>query len=309
MPPARTILAALDFSAGAEAALVRAVTLAARTDASLHLVHAVAAPPDDPAADAVIRVRMERYIAGALGLPRAGFDPLGELDPVLAVAHGPTIPAAILRHATKIGADLLVVGTHGRSGLDRLLMGSVAEACVTASPCPVLTVPQGAETHEPSATVPVLVAVDFSDLSRAALAAGRDLADLHGAEVELVHVVRDAGPFTGLVPSALDLDAVDTERSEAVRQRLARFAEGAATGEIHVALGHPSRMIAVLAEARGAGAVVMGTHGRAGVAHAILGSTAASTIQRTSCPVLTVRGSRRPAPAGRRFTRRTAVAA
>ena len=308
MPPLRTVVAALDFSAGAEAALVQAATLAARTGAVLHLVHATAEPLAGPAADAAHRARLERYVAGALGLPSRGSDPSGPLGPTLGVAVGPTVPAAILRYAAEVRADLLVVGTHGRTGLERLLVGSVAEACVAGSPCPVLAVPPGSEAGGPSPRAPVLVAVDFSDLSRAALDVGRALADLHGADAELVHVVRDAGPFTGLVPSALDLGAVDAERAGVVRQRLARFAGGGAEA-VHVALGTPSRMVAALAEAHGAGAVVMGAHGRTGVSQAILGGTAVATLQRSPCAVLTVRRpGRRPAPR-RRDARRPAVAA
>lgn len=309
MPPFRTVVAALDFSVGAEAALVRAVTLAARAGAALHLLHAVAAPADGPARpeeDAALRVRLERYVAGALGPPAR--EPLRSFAPTLVVAQGPTVAGAILRYTDRVGADLLVVGTRGRRGLDRLLVGSVARACVAASRCPVLTVPRGAEAHEPSPDAPVLVAVDFSSLSRAALDRGRALANLHGARVELVHVVREAGPFTGLVPSALDLGAVDADRARSARQRLARFA-GGEPWAIHVALGPPSRMIAALAAARGAGAVVMGTHGRSGVAHAILGSTAGATIQRAPCAVVTVRASDEPAPPGRRVARRRVLSA
>ena len=304
----QTVVAALDFSVGAEPALVRAATLAARAGAALHLVHALAAAPEEHGTDAALRVRLERYVAGALGLPARGFDPLAPLAPTLAVVHGSTVANAILRYVARVDADLLVVGTHGRRGLDRLLVGSVAQACVKAAPCPVLTVPRGAEAHEPSAQAPVLVAVDFSDLSRAALAVGRELADLHGADVELVHVVREAGPFTGLVPTVLDLDAVDPDRAHAVRQRLARFAGGTAS-TVHVALGPPSRVVAALAETQSAGAVVMGAHGRSGVAHAILGSTAGATIQRAPCAVLTVRETVQRSPVRRRAARRPAVAA
>lgn len=293
----RTIVAALDFSVGAKAAIPRAAALAARAHAALHLVHAVGEPLAAPGTDRALRERLEQFAAGVLA---DGTQEPPALDPpTIAVVHGRTVPAAILHYAATVEADLLVLGTHGRSGMSRLLMGSVAEACVAASPRPVLTVPQGAETGTPSPSAPVLVAVDFSDLGRAALRAGRALADLHGANLELAHVVRDSGPFTGLLPSALDLGRVDAVRAETVRQRLARFAEGVPVRAIHVSLGSPSRMIAALAEARGAGAVVLGTHGRAGVAHAILGSTTGATLQRAPCAVLTVRRPVRRAPHGR----------
>ncbi|MGB3543318.1 universal stress protein [Rubrivirga sp.] len=304
MLPPRVILAALDFSAGAEAALVRAMALAARSDADLHIVHAVPSSDADHEADSMLRVRLERHVADVLGLEVGEGHPSVQLW--FAIVHGPSVTAAIMRHAKRIQADLLVLGTHGRSG-SRLLVGNVTEACVAAAPCPVLTVPPEAEIHELSPVAPVLVAVDFGDLSRVALAVGREKAALYGAELECVHVVRDAGPFTGLVPSVLDLEAVDPGRASAVRQRLSRF-EADVPETTLVALGRPSRMIAALADARGAGVVVMGTHGRRGVTHAILGSTTGATLERATCAVLTVRGVSHHA-ALERPARQTAVAA
>lgn len=297
----QTVVVALDFSSGSEAALVRAADLAERTGAALHLLHADVlfrssgdgAPPDASPSSA-LRVRVERFAASALGLGDTGG--LDRLAPTVAVVRDVTAPAAILRYAAEVAADLLVIGTHGRSGLGRLLLGSVAEACVASAPCPVLTVPTRAGAAAPSAAAPVLVAVDFSERSRAALAAGRELADLYGADVEAVHVVRDAGPYPGFAPNILSLTDFDPAQGEAVRERLAAFAAtvpGASPTALHVGLGEPSRVVASLAAERGAGALVMGTHGRTGVAHALVGSVAEATLRRAPCPVLTLRQAMR----------------
>ena len=292
--PLRTIVAALDFSPGSAAALVRAVDLAERSGAALHLLHADVlfrssgdgAPDASPSA--ALRVRVERFAADVLGLDGDAFDRLG---PEISVVRDITPPAAILRYTSGVDADLLVVGTHGRSGVARLLLGSVAEALVAAAPCPVLTVPRGASHVSPSDDVPVLVAVDFSERSRAALAAGHALAALFGAPVELVHVVRDAGPYPAFAPDVLSVSDVDPDETEVVRERLRRFA-GAATdaplAECHVAYGAPSRVIPTLAAARGAGVIVMGTHARTGLAR-IVGSVAEATLRRAACPVLTLK--------------------
>ena len=281
----RPTVVALDFSPGSESALVRAATLAARAGAPLH---AVTADPDE-AGPHVTHDELEAFVAQALGEDAAD---------ALAVVGGLSVLSAVLHYAERVGAGLLVVGTRGRPGVGRLLAGSVAEACVAAAPCPVLTVPHGVEAHEPSAAAPVLVAVDFGGLGAGALAAGRAFADLHGAPLEVVHVVRDLGPYAGLSRTALSLDVVDPERAEAVRQRLRRCeaVRQAAPDALHVALGEASRQIAAVAAARAAGAVVLGTHGRTGVAHAILGSTAESTLRRSPCAVLTVRPRAVPRP-------------
>lgn len=284
MAPLRTIAVALDFSPGSEAALIRAATLAARTGAMLHAVHA------DPGGAFEARNReLTAFIAAALG-PEA----VGSVR--LAVVGGPSVVASLLRYTTSVEADLLVLGTHGRSGPDRFLVGSVAESCVAAAPCPVLAVPHSVTAYAPSPEAPILVAVDFTPLSRSALALGQRQAALYGAPIEAVHVVRDLGPYTGFSPSALSLDALDPERAADVRRRLARFAGEHAPDALHVALGTASRQIARLADERRAGLVVMGTHGRSGTAHSLIGSTAGATLQRAPCPVLTVRQPPASAP-------------
>lgn len=288
MTPLQTVVAAVDFSAGSEAALARAADLARRAGATLHVLHAdvlfqssggVSPPPR--AAGGTLRLRLERAARDA-----------GAPDATIAVVRDVKAVAAITRYAAEADADLLVIGTHGRTGVARLLLGSVAEACVATAPCPVLTVPLGPAGAGPPAEGPVLVAVDFSDRSRAAVAAGHRLAGLAGGRLELVHVVRDAGPYPGLAPNILSLVDYDPAQGEAIRDRLARFAEtvpGAAPAALHVGLGDPARVVTALAAERGAGAVVLGTHGRRGLAHALIGSVAESALRRSPCPVLTLR--------------------
>jgi nucleotide-binding universal stress UspA family protein len=128
----REILAATDFSTLGDAAVRVAREYAACFDARVHLVHV--AP------------------SGELGIP--------ELLARIAGESGPTVPITfaaisgdpaeeIVRYARARGIDLIVVGTHGRSGFTRLLLGSVAERVLRQAPCPVLTVPRQAE--EPAA--------------------------------------------------------------------------------------------------------------------------------------------------------------
>jgi len=290
MIPPRTLVVALDFSPGSRAALLCAADLATRSGATLHLLHADVlfrssgdgAPPDG-VPSSTLRMRIERFATDAL-------TSLDELDIKISVVRDVNPSSAILRYVVEVNADLLVMGTHGRSGLSRLLMGSVAGTCVASAPCPVLTVPFEAEAME--ATAPILVAIDFSERSSAALAAGHALASLYGSKVELVHVVRDSGPYPGFAPNILSLVDYDPAQGEAVQERMKRFVErtkGPAPSAYHVSIGSPSRVIPALATERGTGAIVMGTHGRQGVAHALIGSVAEATLRRSACPVLTLK--------------------
>ncbi|PAP80652.1 hypothetical protein B1759_04545 [Rubrivirga sp. SAORIC476] len=289
----RTVVAAIDFSPGAAVALVRAADLARRSGAVLHLLHADVlfhASGDGAAPDAVpasaLRVRVERFAMETLGLRDA--DGLDRLEPTVAVVRDVSVHAAVLRYLGAVNPDLLVVGTHGRSGLSRALLGSVAEALVASAPCPVLTVPERGAVDGPGPEAPVLVGVDFSERSRGALAAGCVLAEATGAPVEVVHVVRDAGPYPGLAPHILSLVDFDPEQGAAVRERLERFAATVCSpAALHVGLGAPGRLVAALASERGAGAVVLGTHGRTGLAR-LIGSVSEAVIRRAPCPVLTL---------------------
>lgn len=293
MTDLRTIAVAVDFSPGSRAALAHAADLARRTGAALHLLNADvlfgASVDGTPAVGGrSLHVRVERFARAAVELTTA---------PTVAVVRDVSPAAAILRYVSSADADLLVMGTHGRSGLARLAMGSVAASCIASAPCPVFSVPSPSSEGGPNA--PVLVAVDFSQRSRDALAAGQALAALYGATVELVHVVRDAGPYPGFAPNILSLADYDPEQGEAVRQRLHRFVEQGGARPVralHVSIGAPSRLIPTLAAERGARAIVMGTHGREGVVRALVGSVASATLRRAGCPVLTLKQPRRIAP-------------
>lgn len=293
----RTLVVALDFSPCSRAALESAADLASRSGAALHLLHADVlfrssgdgAPPEGVPSSA-LRVRVERFASSTLG-PDIDLDVLA---PSISVVRDVSPSAAILRYVAEVDGDLLVMGTHGRSGLSRLLMGSVAGACVASAPCPVLTVPLGAEV--PGPTAPVLVAIDFGERSALALQAGHALAELIGSEVELAHVVRDAGPYPGFAPNILSLSDYDPAQGEAVRERMTRFVQTLGSpmpSAFHVSIGSPSRVLAALAAERGASALVMGTHGRQGIAHALIGSVAEATLRRATCPVLTIKKDRR----------------
>lgn len=145
----RTILVATDFSEQADAALAYAVELGAQLDATIHLVHAISIPtmgvPDLGVAYA------------SLGIESATTRAQQSLDERVAryrdrVSLGPTrleigdARDVIDQVAAQLGADLVVMGTHGRRGVRRVLLGSVAEAVVRSAPCPVLTVRPRAAT-------------------------------------------------------------------------------------------------------------------------------------------------------------------
>jgi nucleotide-binding universal stress UspA family protein len=296
MAESPTIVCALDFSEGSEAALVRAADLAERLHARLYLLHAhplflteygSAPQPEEP--DEVSQDHIRTFAERALG----GEEALDVLGPTLAVRHGEHAADAVLDYAGEVGADLLVLGTHGRRGVRHLLIGSVAEEVVRRAPCPVLTVPNAARRTAPSPTAPVLVPVDFSGPSRTALARAKAFAAPFGAPVELVHVLADAAPYppfyleSGVTPVA-EVGAL-AEQAETHLRRADADVGGEPAARVHVRVGAAHREIALLAEEQEAGLIVMATHGLTGLRHALVGSVTERTLRYAPCPVLSIR--------------------
>lgn len=139
----RTILVPTDFSASSDAALDYAIDIASILGASITVLHAFELPeiwfPDGvvvATSDVAARISNEAQA----GLDRAvarGTSRGVQLTPVLKQGEART---TILEVVDTVGADLIVMGTHGRTGFSRLLLGSVAAQVISTSPCPVLTV-------------------------------------------------------------------------------------------------------------------------------------------------------------------------
>jgi nucleotide-binding universal stress UspA family protein len=138
----KNILVPTDFSEGAQAALDYAVALAAKLDASVHLLNVVTLPMLGADTGIVVTPSMMDEVLGGnqkaldeLVAARAGQCAFGPAQLEVGDAR-----AQIEEAARKVGADLIVMGTHGRRGFRRLLLGSVAEAIARVAPCPVLLV-------------------------------------------------------------------------------------------------------------------------------------------------------------------------
>ncbi|MFB6249674.1 MAG: universal stress protein, partial [Salinibacter sp.] len=267
------ILVARDFSSVSDRALRHGLGLAARTGATLHVLHAeVLHDAGDQSApgDGVDPLRDE--------LARAGVASAEALDavPVVEATRRDVAPApAVLRYAGEENVDLLALGTHGRRGPSRVLLGSVAEEVVRRAEQPVLTV-RGTDENgaPPLAPDRILVPVDFSDYSREALRVAAEWARLHDARIDTLHVVEeDLHPafYVGGVRSVYD---AEPDLDEKVKAKLSDFvSETIGAGddvETHVRTGSAPSAIAAFVEANGTGLVTLSTHGRAGLERFLL---------------------------------------
>lgn len=282
------IVVPVDFSAHSRAAARRAFALASLCDAKVHLLHAHAVPLGvlDEGADPRLaeqlrdneRAAFERF---ALALESEGHvftRSFEERDPADAIQSAAREP----------GTVLVVMGSHGRRGLDRLVLGSVAERAVQGSPVPVYIAREAAE----GATEPVrriLLATDFSKDAEYAEELVAAWASRLGAEVEVLHAIRETSvlfaPYA--VPGSSDFEGEMMEAAERRMERVvARLAAEGVSAKSKVVYGRPAESILERAESTGAQLIAIGTRGYGAFHRFLLGSVAQRVLRHASCSVL-----------------------
>ncbi|MEO0559781.1 MAG: universal stress protein [Bacteroidota bacterium] len=272
----RHILVPRDFSPPSEAALAVALRLAARADATLHLVHVDVlsedpyGSPDDAAG---LAARLRERLKGIVDHDRGDgtpFDP-GSVRMEHAVFHEVAAGPTIARHAAEIGADLVVMGRHARRGVGRAVLGSIAEHLTREAPCPVATVVPARDTADDESRAyddlpgVVLCAVDLSDASEAAVDLAAGLAEGLDARLDLLHA------------GSADSDA--RERVDALAARVADSVEVRSD----IRNGSPTEAIAQAIAETPPDLVVVGR--RAGMAR-LLGSVSERIVQTAATPIV-----------------------
>lgn len=285
------ILVATDFSAPSDAALAYARRLGERTGAGLHVLHvvdnmfmrAVLGDPRDYET-AALRQMQDRVPAGA-----------GGTGALLTVERSDEPADEITSYARTREIDLIVMGTHGRGRMAHLLLGSVAEKVARTAPCPVVTMREAPRTAELDG-LRILVPTDFSPSSDAALGAARRLAAKVRGTVRLLHVIERPAMSTPFgselcVPEPPLEEQTATPRAH-LSQRMLVDSRSRVKMESDVIFGPTGAMITGYAGANGFDLIVMGTRGRGGLAHLLMGSVAESVIRTAPCPVLTVKAGK-----------------
>ncbi|HEU5208662.1 MAG TPA: universal stress protein [Longimicrobiales bacterium] len=287
---AATILVPLDSSRFGEHALPVAVGIARRTGARVHVVHChepplppmypVSGAPYDAQLDRTLREQEAAYLARVADrvLQTCGVAVRTDL------LNAPTVPT-LVSYATDAEVDLIVMTTHGRGGISRAWLGSVADALVRRTSVPVLLLRPRDEdvvmTCEPQ-TSHMLIPLDGSDLSEGILSPALALAQLSGARITLLQV---------MAPQPVDSDA-RSERRAAQRYLESVARRVAADIEIDIAVEtHASPAVAILEYAglHGADLIALATHGRGGWSRVTLGSVADKVVRGTMMPVLLYR--------------------
>jgi nucleotide-binding universal stress UspA family protein len=279
-----TIVVPLDGSELAAHALAYAEQIAAASSAQLILVRVVPfdiiqPPEDDFAMLDESRAYLKRVASGLTARGRA----------VSTVTKWGRPEKCILEELETQRADLVVMGTHGRSAPGRWLYGSVADAVLRASPVPVVVVPPGATVQ--GSCERILVPLDGSTLAEAALPPTMELAKVMRAELMLLEVVplpTYALYDEGAMLAAFDPGKEITESECYLAGVAGRLREDGIYARTRVELAKPEVAIAEVAAQENAGLIGMATHGRSGLARLVLGSVATGALRRTNVPLLLV---------------------
>jgi len=293
----KTLLFAHDFSPSSKRALAYAVDLVERTGATLHLAY-VEEVPENPMSEGKrsplptykLRDRFKERCQESL----APYDLSGDSDRLVYHAdRSDAVAPSLLQTAESTDADLIVMGTHGRRGVQRAIYGSVAEEVLRTAPCPVLTARQREDEADrsPDGRVDqIVVPIDFSDLSRAALRYAARLAPLYDVPMKLVHAVED--PTLPPVYETRSPKMETRETKERAERELRSWAEdvvgegGSVSYVVH--RGEPADTVGQAID-RASTLAVMGTRGLSGVRRTMLGSVTEAVIREATGPVLAAR--------------------
>jgi nucleotide-binding universal stress UspA family protein len=293
----RRVVCPVDFSPISKRALDHAAVIARWYEAELAVLHVIPflptifgfpAPIDAAAvaaadADAIIPALTD-FVAEAETVVSATQKMIRSGSPAV----------EILRYAVETEADLLVLGTHGRTGFERFMVGSVTEKVLRKAPCPVLSVPPHCE-DQPERPVfgRILCGADFSEPSDHAAGYALSLAQEANGRLTLVHVVdwmpdKNFAKYPEFDPAAYR----ETITREARRQLEALVPEEARNWcepDVRISCGKPYREILRIAAEERSDLIVLGAHGRGPIDRMLFGSTAQHVVRQALCPVLTVR--------------------
>jgi nucleotide-binding universal stress UspA family protein len=283
------ILLPTDLSESADHAMRQAVELAAQRQAKIDVFHVVTIDQDDPAH---LSEKLEDYLDK---IEAEVFEDLSTrteairsrgIEIEISVGRSFLPHEAILDRVDETKPDLVVMGTHGRSGVTRLILGSVAASVVRRASCPVVTLrPDATVAESENGFDRILVPVDFTDYSEKAIATARSFLSSTGKLV-LEHVVSTPVHPSFYAGGITRMFQLDPDLPNRIREKLASL-DGSA--ELVVSEGDVVQDILETAESRRARLIVMGTRGLSGLDHVLLGSVTERVLQRARIPVLAVK--------------------
>lgn len=284
------ILVPTDGSEVARSAARAAVALAAQFDADVHTIYVTEEEPypfgfDDAMAE-LARYGEEAAQTVTDWAAEAGVDATTSV-----IDDAESVPRAILSYTAEHDIDLVVMGTHGRSGLDRVLLGSVTELTLRKSPVPVVTVHEETVLDPPFESI--LVPFDGSAGAEGALDHAIDLAQESDAAIHAINVVDHATMAGGDSSSTVVIDSLRESGERALDAAVERaVTAGVPVADSTVRVGSPFREILDYTGEHEIDCVVMGTRGRSGLDRVLLGSVTERVVRKADIPVIATKSSK-----------------
>jgi nucleotide-binding universal stress UspA family protein len=301
----RNILIPTDFSDCADHALSQAADLATRFGAVLHILHVVdkldpdwygvqEAQRNAPELREQIRKAAEERLRA-----REDEEHTQDVETRISLQLSFSVTNTVEEYVEERSIDLVVMGTHGRRAVEHFTTGSVAERTVRRVRCPVITVTEQAPWEsEDRGISDILVPIDFSTPSKAALRIAKQFAELYKSRVHLLFVAekRTVPTFSDTGVPGVSFVEMDEEivanADKALEQLNASVGNPDIPATFGVEQGHVAENILDYTEERGIEMIVMATRGLTGLSHFILGSTTERVVRVASCPVLTFHADR-----------------
>ena len=285
----KRIVVPLDRTECGLAVLPTARAFAAHTGATLALMHVIAhLHPSTDLADL-----QRRDVRQWLRQAARGSQP-EQTPTIIAVRDGAPVEE-ILTYADEIEADAICMATHARTGIGRVIIGSVAEQIVHSAHLPVLLIRPDVAVPEPPTHAPIVVPLDGSTRAEAALPYAVNLAKALAAPLTLVRVW-NAAPPTILSPYVFEINQTAYEEvDEATEGLVATYLDSVAErlrGDVAVETvclhGNATEQLTAYLREERPGFVVMGTHGRGGVPRWVMGSVAIALVRAAVTPILLI---------------------
>jgi nucleotide-binding universal stress UspA family protein len=294
IPPIKRLLLATDFSRCAGRAEDYACALAASWGADLTVITVVEFQPGLDREYAVNQLYLTDRLYAATAALAAFKDKLHRRGIHTTTRVGTGLPSEeVIAAAEAEDADLVILGTRGKSGLAHVLLGSTAERVIRMAPCPVLAVPMPKAEYTIGQGVTldrILVPTDLSDCSAEAVHYARVVAGQTKGSIELLHIME---PSSYGIDFAIESSAEREQKRRATTESLeALSSDWTAAGiDVKVSLrgGTPADAILEVAARSSSDLIIMGTHGRRGLSHMWAGSVTEAVLRRGTMPVLAVR--------------------
>lgn len=293
--PNKSILVATDFSEYSKVALDICLGTCKCMKTKLYVLHTIEKFPHDyrhllsGTAHADMKQKLE---AEAMSKIKA-------MIPAELLESGDVIPIVrfgkpfleIIQIVKEKKVDLLAIGTHGRAGMDRVILGSVAERIVRKAGCPVMVI----RGRKYVGFKRIIVPIDFSDCSRKALEYAIATAKAHNSKLTILHVYEESfiEPYVNAANSEEEAGEIMKEIEFVNEIKYDEFLKTVDLSGVEyeklLKKGVPETDIVEIAMEQQANLIVMGTHGRSGIKHILIGSTSEEVVRAVHCDIIIVK--------------------